>query len=128
MSLGKDSQVHERAIRQRIDGVDVAPVQTQVADTRVHPRPGIFFQKLRRGDEGIAWRTPLGLFHDFAPRESRRVFYPQLMAVAPSKKLLATACRHLGTGLRIFVKRIPRATTQKKRPQAKLHEQIGYPL
>src|SRR5580700_1554156 len=84
MSLGKDSQMHERAIRQWIDGVDIAPVQTQVADTRVHPRARIFFQKLRRGNEGIAWPTSWCFIHDFAPREAG-VFYPQFVAIAPQK-------------------------------------------
>src|SRR5271165_2118307 len=70
MSLSKYSQVDERAIRQWIDSVDIAPVQAQVADARIHPSAGILFQKFRRGDKGISRLAPLLLFHDASPSKA----------------------------------------------------------
>src|SRR5580693_5408774 len=80
----------ERAVGQRVDGIHVASVQAQIADPRVHPRAGIFFQKFRRSDERKAWLTPLDLLHVSLPPKQARILSP--IAAARPKKSAERQC------------------------------------
>src|SRR5277367_5560369 len=91
MSLRKYSQVHERAIRKRIHGVDIATVQTQVADSRFHSRTGILFLEFRCGDKGISWLAPLLLFHDSSPLQAGA--YSILNCLPCGPKLITSVVR-----------------------------------
>jgi hypothetical protein len=81
----------ERPVSQGIDGIDLAPENTEVTDARAHARAGVFRKDFRRSNERKSRRATLlhglafrGLAGHFIPRLARRRAGSALLFACPS--------------------------------------------
>lgn len=65
--LGENLDVNRSAAWKRIDGVQVASVEAEVAHSNGKERAGVFVQHFSGGNEGESWCAASLFFHDATP-------------------------------------------------------------